>query len=148
MFDPNEFLGQTFTEALDTKIVPCPAGEYTAVASKVEIRQWASPNKGTSGLKLVILWEIDDNNVREFLGRDTVRVPQEQLLDLTESGGLDTSKGKNVGLGRIREALDLNKSGKPFSFGMIEGRMARVNVSHRTDGEDVYAEVKKIAKAG
>lgn len=146
-FDPSSFLNQSFDEALDTKVVPCPVGEYVALAEKVDIKQWAARDGSSSGLKLEILWDIQDENVKALLGRDTVRVPQQQMLDLTETGALDFGKGKNVGLGRIREALGLNTPGEPFAFSMIQGRMAKVSVSHRINGEDIYHEIKKIASA-
>ena len=145
-FDPNTFLNQTFEEANDTKITPCPVGEYLAVADKVEVKQWASRDGSSSGLKVEILWDIQDENVKALLGRDSVKVPQQQMLDLTETGQLDFGKGKNVGLGRIREALDLNTPGEPFAFGMIQGRMANVKVSHRINSEDIYHEVKALSK--
>ena len=146
-FDPNTFLNTTFTEANDTKSIPCPAGEYLALSEKVEVKTWQSRDGSASGLKVEILWDIQDENVKALLGRDSVKVSQQQMLDLTDEGGLDLGKGKNIGLGRIREALDLNTPGDPFSFGMIQGRLAKVIVSHRTAGEDIYAEIKKIAKA-
>lgn len=146
-FDPNTFLNTTYDEALDTKVVPCPVGEYLGLAEKVEIKQWAARDGSSSGLKLAILWDIQDENVKQLLGRDTVRVPQDQMLDLTETGALDFGKGKNVGLGRIREALGLNTPGEPFAFSMIQGRMAKVKVSHRAVGEDLFNEIKAIAKA-
>ena len=146
-FDPNTFLNQTITDANDTKVIPVPVGEYLAIAEKAEIKPWASKDGSSSGLKLEVVWSIEDENVKQLLGRDTVKVAQQQMLDLTETGQLDVSKGKNVGLGRIREALDLNTPGVPFSFGMIQGRMAKVKVSHRVSGEDVYSEIKQITKA-
>lgn len=146
-FDPNTFLNTTYDEANDTKSVPCPAGEYLAIADKVEIKTWSSKDGSSSGLKLDVLWDIQDENVKALLGRDSVKVNQQQMLDLTETGALDLGKGKNIGLGRIREALDLNTPGQPFAFSMIQGRMAKVVVSHRTVGEDAYAEIKKIAPA-
>lgn len=147
-FDPNTFLNATFTEENDTKVIPVPAGEYLALAEKVDVKSWSSKDGSSSGIKLEILWDIQDDNVKALLGRDTVKCAQQQMLDLTDTGALDMGKGKNVGLGRIREALGLNKPGEPFSFGMIQGRMAKVVVSHRTSGEDIYAEIKKIATAG
>lgn len=146
-FDPETFLNATYDEALDTKVVPCPVGEYLGLAEKVDVKTWAAKDGSASGLKLVILWDIQDDNVKQLLGRDTVRVPQDQMLDLTETGALDFGKGKNVGLGRIREALGLNTPGEPFAFSMIQGRMAKVKVSHRPSGEDLYNEIKAIAKA-
>lgn len=100
-FDPNTFLNTTYEEANDTKITPCPVGEYLAVASKVDAKTWASRDGSKSGVKLEILWEIDDANVKQLLGRDKVTSRQNIMLDLNEAGtGLDLGKGKNVGLGR------------------------------------------------
>lgn len=146
-FDPTTFLNQTFEGANDTKLIPCPAGEYLAIADKVDVKEWSSKDGSSSGLKLEILWDIQDDNVKALLGRDSVKVPQQQMLDLTETGALDMGTGKNVGLGRIREALDLNDPTQGFAFGMIGGRMAKVNVSHREYNGDLFAEIKRIASA-
>lgn len=146
-FDPNTFLNQSFDESNDTKVTPCPVGEYLAIAEKVEIKPWAARDGSSSGLKAEIVWDVQDDNVKALLGKDTVRVRQQQMLDLTDTGSLDFSKGKNIGLGRLREALGLNTPGEPFSFGMIQGQMAKVKVSHRAVGEDLYDEVKAVASA-
>lgn len=145
-FDPATFLNQTVTDSNDTKVVPVPAAEYLAIATKVDIKPWAKKDGSDSGLKLEIVWEVQDENVKALIGREPT-VKQDQMLDLTAEGGLETGSGKNVGLGRIREALGLNTPGEPFAFSMIQGRMAKIMVSHRINGEDVYAEVKKIAAA-
>ncbi len=151
-FDPNVFLNQTFDEANSTESVPCPVGEYLAIADKVELKTWASGDGSASGLKLEILWDLQDENVKELLGRASVKVRQQQMLDMTEDGKtLDFGKGKNVGLGRIRAALDLNTPGEAFSFPMIQGRMGKVMVSHRPDKNDpakMYDEIKAVTKAG
>lgn len=147
MFNPDQFLDMQITEANDTKLTPVPVGEYVAVIEDVKCRQWQSkqdPSK--SGLTLDITWSIDDPAVKELLGRDKVTVRQGVMLDLTESGGLDMGKGRNVGLGRLREAVGLNTPGQPFSFSMLVGRVAKVSVSHRIDGENIYAEVKGVTK--
>ena len=145
-FNPDQFLDQTITESNDTTVVPVPVGDYTAVATEVKCRSWQSKNDPSqAGLALDITWEIDDESVKEFLGRSKVTVKGGIMLDVTDSGGLDMSKGRNVALGRLREALDLNKPGQPFSFSMIPGRVAKVNVSHRISGEEIFAEVKRVA---
>lgn len=146
-FNPDEFLNQTFDQSLDTKVIPCPVGEYQAIAEKVTVVPWAARDGSSSGLKIVILWDIQDDNVKAITNRDPTRVKQDQMLDLTETGQLDLAKGKNIGLGRIREALGLNTPGEPFAFSMIQGRMAKVLVSHRAAGEDMFDEVKKITSA-
>lgn len=147
MFDPNQFIDLQVTESNDTKLVPVPEGEYTAVVEEITSRTWTSkadPSK--SGVTLELQWSIDDAGVKAFLGREKVTVKQGVMLDLTESGGLDMGKGKNVGLGRLREAFDLNKPGVPFSPSMFPGRMAKVSVKHRVVDDAIYAEVKAVAR--
>lgn len=148
MFNPDTFLQGSVTESNDTKKIPCPVGEYLAVAEKVEARQWQSKDGLKSGIALDITWSIDDPAVKEVTARENVTVRQGLMLDVLDGGGLDMSKGKNIGLGRVREALGLNTPGQPFAPSMIQGRMAKVTVSHRVDGEDIYDEVKKVAAAG
>ena len=147
MFSPDQFLDMQVTESNDTKLVPIPVGEYVAVVSEVKARPWTSksdPSK--SGIALDVQWDIDDAGVKQLLGRDKVTVKQGVMLDMTESGGLDMGKGKNVGLGRLREACGLNQPGQPFSATMLTGRVAKVKVEHRVDGENIYSEVKQVAK--
>lgn len=149
MFNPEQFLDMQVTESNDTKAIPVPVGEYTAVIGEVKCRQWQSKkDPSQSGLTLNITWDVDDQAVKELLGRDKVTVRQGIMLDLTDSGGLDMGKGRNIGLGRLREATNLNTPGQPFAFSMLSGRVAKVNVSHRIDGDNIYAEVKGVAKLG
>lgn len=146
-FDPDQFLAQTVEQANDTKIVPCPAGEFMGYVKDFKARQWTSrKDPSNSGVALDITWSIDDQGVKQLLDREEVTVKQGIMLDMTEQGGLDMGKGKNVGLGRLREALGLNVPGQAFSFPMLSGRVAKLNVAHRVDGEDIYAEVKMVAK--
>lgn len=147
MFDPNQFLDQNITDANDTKTIPVPTGEFIAVAEKVECRTWQSkkdPSK--SGITLDITWNVDDQAVRDLLGRDKVTVRQGIMLDITDSGSLDMGRGRNVGLGRLREGLGMNVPGQPFAFNLIPGRMAKVLIEHRVEGENIYAEVRGVAK--
>ena len=123
-FDPQSFLDASITESLDTKTIPCPVGEYMAAA--------AISNRG-------------EVSVKAFVGRDTVTVKQGIMLD-TKDGGLDTTKGKNIGLGRLREAVNMNQAGQAFSFAMLAGQAAKVSVSHRIAGEDTFAEVKTVGR--
>ena len=147
MFSPDQFLDMQVDQANDTKLVPIPVGEYIAVISEVKARPWTSKNDPSkSGIALDVQWDIDDAGVKALLGRDKVTVKQGVMLDMTESGGLDMGKGKNVGLGRLREACNLNQPGQPFSATMLTGRAAKVSVVHRVDGENIYSEVKAVAR--
>jgi hypothetical protein len=70
------------------------------------------------------------------------------MLDINDAGNLDMSKGRNVQLGRLREALGLNTPGQAFSFQMIPGRAAKILVKQRVEGEDIFADVKGVVKLG
>ena len=147
MFNPDQFLDMQVTESNSTVTIPVPVGEYTAVIGEVKCRPWQKKDDpSVTGLSLDISWDIDDESVKELLGRTKVSVKQGAMLDLTESGGLDMGKGRNVSLGRLREAVGLNTPGQPFSFSMLVGRMAKVKVEHRVDGDRIFAEVKAVTK--
>lgn len=148
-FDPNAFLNATVTEANSTESVPVPEGEYLAIADKVTIVPWSKKDGSDSGLKLQIIWDIQDENVKELLERSKVTVKQDQMLDLTDTGQLALGKGQNIGLGRLRTAVDLNTPGEAFAFSMLQGRLAKVLVKHRTgeQPEQIFAEVRGVAKA-
>ena len=146
-FDPDQFLAQTVEQANDTKVVPCPAGEFMGYVKDFKARQWTSKkDPSNSGVALDITWSVDDLGVKQLLDREEVTVKLGIMLDMTEQGGLDMGKGKTVGLGRLREALGLNVPGQAFSFPMLSGRVAKLTVAQRVDGEDIYAEVKMVAK--
>lgn len=147
MFNPDQFLDMQVTDANDTKVVPVPVGEYTAVIGEVKVRPWQSKkDPSVAGVALDLVWEIDSQEVKTLLGRDKVTVKQGVMLDLTDSGQLDMGKGKNISLGRLREATNLNVPGQPFAFSMLNGRVAKVNISHRVDGDTIYSEVKAVAR--
>lgn len=147
MFSPEQFLDLQVTDSNDTVVVPVPVGEYLAVVKEVKIRPWqskADPSK--AGIALDLQWTIDDAGVKALLGRDEVNVKQGVMLDISEQGGFDMGKGKNIGLGRLREATGLNQAGQPFSVTMLTGRMAKVRVEHRAVDDQIFAEVKAVAR--
>lgn len=145
-FDPNIFLNQEVTDANSTVSVPISVGEYPGICEKIEVKQWSAKDGSSSGLKLALIWDIQDDAQKELTGRNPLRSKQDIMLDLTETGALDFAKGKNIGLGRLREALDLNTPGAPFSFGMVQGRMALCKVNHREFDGNMFDEVKAVAK--
>ena len=147
MFNPDQFLDMQVTESNSTEAIPVPVGEYTAVIGEVKCRPWQKKDDpSVAGLALDITWELDDEAVKELLGRSKVTVKQGAMLDLTDSGGLDMGKGRNVTLGRLRDAVNLNQAGQPFAFSMLVGRIAKVKVDHRINGDQIFAEVKAVAK--
>lgn len=147
MFDPNTFMSTNYSDSNSTKVVPVPEGEYTAVSKEVTFREISS-DKGTSTLCEVVFEPQDlDGSIKAATGRDNATVRLSLWLDLTPAGNLDMGEGRNIGLGRLREALGQNAPGKPWNFGMIPGNSVRILVSHRHDPktETVYAEVKRVA---
>ena len=144
-FDAAAFLDTTTTEASSTTSLPVPVGDYTAIIDDVKPRQWTSkedPSK--TGVALDIFWAIDSQEVKEALGRDKVTCKQGIMLELLDNGALDVGRGRNVQLGKLREATGLNTPGQPFSFAMLKGRLAKVSVSHRVDKDVIYSEVKAV----
>jgi hypothetical protein len=146
LFDPAALANMQFDQDNSTQFVPVPVGEYVATSSDMEITTWQSREGDKSGMKINLKWNIDDAAVKELLEREQVAVKQDIMLDMTEQGGLDFGKGKNVRLGQLREALGLNVKGEPFSFQMLNGRMALVSVTHRLVDGVPFAEIKSVAK--
>lgn len=146
-FDPNQFLDMQFTEANDTVIINPDDGEYQAQIEKIDFRPWQSksdPSK--AGLALDITWELQSEAARQKTGRDKVTVRQGLMLDMLSNGGFDMGKGKNIGLGRLREAVGQNVSGRPWTPSQLIGQMAKVLVKQRVDGDSIYVDVKGVTK--
>lgn len=152
MFNPDTFLATSYTEANSTTLTPVPEGEYVAILGKPKARQFSgTKDPGAMYTSLDINCEIDlagqYPSIAQQIGRDKANVRFSCMLDMTEDGtGLDMGKGKNVGLGRLREAADLNVPGAPFSFAMFEGRPVKVSVKHRVVDDRIFDEVKAVAK--
>ena len=146
-----EFLQQTTDQTLDEFLEPCPAGEYVAIAGRPSIASFVykkGEHTGETGYRMVIRWEIQDDEVKRQLDRDTVSVSQSILLDLTPDGqGLDMGKGKNVSLGQLRGALGQNKPGETWNPGMIEGQPAKLKIKAGVYNDRVTAEVDAVTAA-
>lgn len=140
MFNPDTFMSTETTDANATTYEPVPEGEFQAVIDSVQPR--VTP-KGTPLLE--VTWQIDAPGIEAAHER---KVRQTIWLDVTESGGLATGKGKNVQLGRLREAVGQNTPGQPWSPSMLLGNVASVTVKHRfsEDGSEIYTDVKGVTK--
>lgn len=140
-FNPDTFLNTTVTDPNATSFAPIPEGEYTASIKDIKSR---TTTNGSAILDLT--WTIDDAAVEAATGMKNPTVRQSIFLDITEQGGLDVAKGKNVQLGRVREALGQNTAGRPWQPGMLIGGVARVTVKHRMVEDQIYADIKGVAK--
>lgn len=142
-FDPEQFMNASVSDANATQYTPVPEGDFQASIASVTPR-----TTGTGKALLSIGWKVDDEAARAATGMAEPMVYQTVWLDITESGGLDTGKGKNVGLGKLREAVGQNQAGQPWSPGMLIGQVALIKVGHSIDRRDnvtVQAEVKAVA---
>jgi hypothetical protein len=150
-FNPEAFLGQTVSEALDTQLVPVPEGIHSAQIKSLNLRKLDATSEKEERVILEVTWIALSKEAREATGLENPQVRQTIWLDTNPSGGLDTGKGKNVGLGRLREAVGQNRAGKSWSFNHLNGALADILVKHRPgrDGdENTYAEVARVTESG
>lgn len=146
-FNPAQFLSGTTQEAGSTKFDPVPQGDYNAQIEKIDFREVETKN----GMSIAadIFWNIFDPNVEAALGRKP-QVKQGFFIDQDTSGGLDMSKGKNIKLNRVREAVGQNVPGQPWSPEMMVGQIAQIHVTvtpAKDDPETKYNNVTKVGRA-
>lgn len=146
MFDAEAFQNAIITDANSTNLVPWVPGDYMVSIKKVELKsgtvqkQGANYGKPWAGLSVQV--EADRSILPEGASPYASGMV---MLDLTDAGGLDTSKGRNIGLGRLREAAGCNIAGQAFQWSQLEGRTVKVSTGLRTDQNDPtiqYTEVK------
>lgn len=146
-FDPQAFLNQAAGVKLDEQRELPAEGEYVAIAGEPKVEAKTS-REGKPFYTFEIVWDIQDQNELQRLGRDRLTVRQQGFLDVKEDGSLDFGRQKNITLGQIFSATNMNDGSG--TLGRIQGQMARVKVSHRPDRnnpERVFAEVTRVAKA-
>lgn len=150
-FNADAFLNSTVSGPMSTQVLQCDEGEYRATIedgeNAIQFREFTS-ERGVSH-QMVVLFSILDDAQKARLGRDKILVPMNCWLDLDANGGLDMGKGRNVSIGRLREALEQNDSA-PWSPARLKGAgplMVKVTQrSDKTDPERKYAEVSRVAK--
>lgn len=138
VFNPDTFMNTVLEEANETSFVPVPEGEYVAVIKAVKARS------AKESAVLDVTWGIDDPEVAKATGFENPQVRQSVFLDVTEQGGLDMGKGKNIHLGRLREAVGQNQKGKPWQAGNLIGQVAKIKIAHRTYEGEIQADVKGV----
>lgn len=134
MFDPSNFDTMSVDGANDTVVATIEPGEYQAFVTKIAPKVVGEDNKPL----IEVFWKIDAP-LNEVAHERTVK--QTVWLDLNTAGGIDTGKGKNAQLGKLREAVNQNTGA--WNPGMLEGARATINVV--PDGE--YTAVKGVAAA-
>lgn len=146
-FDPISFLSAQHEGANATKIPPVPIGEYSAQIDKVEYSPQLikkGERAGQTMHKVNLFCKLIAPGVDEADGKI---IRYELILEMTPSGAIDMAKDKNVRLGRLREALDMNSSA--FSFAAMQGRMLKASTTQDQDPEDPemqYSRIKTVAR--
>ena len=144
-FDPETYMSDTYNESTSTRQVPLPEDEYLGTVSKVE-----PPFKTQNGYVLQkVHFRVDHPELADELSRKASTVRLTLFLDFTDSGSLDFAIGKNIGLGRLREALGQNEPGEPWSPSSMEGNQAMIRVKHTPDKDDpekIYEEVRGVSR--
>lgn len=146
MFNPNSFMQSQFNGKLDTVIPALPEDDYRAIIDDVEMRE--AEVKGEARHILRLRWKITDDGKLAGMNRTNASVNQDLWLDINPQGGLDEGEGKNVGLGRVLEALNLN--GQQWSPGMLKGMgPCIIRIKQRPDQknpDNVYNDVNRVTK--
>ena len=145
-FDAQALLNATTAEANSTKLLPAPVGDYVGQVSKVDVKSGVSKSTGEVWCRLELTLESEDPKLDQ-IGMKKKNFRADALLELTPMGTIDTGPGKNVALGRMREAAGLNQPGQPFSLGMFQGQVFKFTIEHQpdqTDPEKIYERVKAL----
>lgn len=140
-FNPDSFMNTSTSEANDTNRIPVPEGDWTGVIKEVK------PRAAKESAILDVIWGIDDEEVARVTGMKSPQIRQSIFLDITEAGGLDCGKGKNVQLGKLREAVGQNQKGRQWSPGMLVGAVAKVKVTHKPYEDSLQANITGVTAA-
>lgn len=148
-FNADMFLNTNVNGSMSTVTIPVPEGNWKAQITKLGARKLEAKDGQEERTILDVTWEMLDDEPKRVTGQDKPMARQSVWLDFTPEGALDLSKGKNVQLGKLREALGQNRDGRDWSFRQLQGGLAVVSVSHRPDqtSGEIFADVKKVAPA-
>lgn len=147
-FDPTAFLHAQVNE-VSKKRNPLPVGEYDAILGEGKVVAWTGKKDPTkSGWKYdaPITIQVPADIQEDQKLPPTLTQNLSIMLDISPQGGLDMAPGKNGGLRRFREALNMNREGEPFSFAATFGRAVKVKISHDIYEGEVQERVDGLAK--
>jgi len=153
VFNPELFLNTQTDASNSTEYVLVPVGEYVGIIEPIsadsfksfDIKRGENAGKKAYRLDLGIMLNDESGQLKELLGRPA-KVTAGIMLDIKSDGSLEFGKGRNVQLGRLREAVGQNASGRPWSFGNLAGQPVKIKVIHDTyDGKQVV-NVKEFGK--
>lgn len=151
-FDAEKFMNST-VDPMATQFTVCPEGEFPFIIDSDPKQLIPKHLEGISQKnnqpysfdQLEFSCLCQDQNVLASLKRDKVVVRLRVNLDLTAAGDLEVGQDKNVGLGRLRAALDQNKPG--WNPRMLLGAGPFIGkVEHSQVKDATYADIVRVAK--
>lgn len=145
-FDPNQFLEQEQTDAMETEYKPVPEGVYTVMIfdnpdndnQRLTIRPVNTKNG--VGYVMDIPMQIDAPGNEEAHQKN---VRWSSFIDFTPENGFEFGPNKNVKLGQVRAAVGQNEPGKPWRPTDLIGEILQAKVEHDSEGK--YANVTEVA---
>ena len=129
-FDANSFLDQQIEGKTSTERILVEPGEYPAFVSDVKSATGFSEKNNEPWARLDVIFEIEDENQKARTGKSRILMTYGVMLELddNEPDGLAKGRGKNVKLGKLREALGKNDGNcSPREFMHLR---AKVQVKH------------------
>lgn len=152
-FDPNTFLNTEVSGAMETKypLIPESQEGYRAVVKKVDGRVekvTKGPNVGKDQPICDVTFVVDDEGVRQQLQMPEPTIRMSLFLDMNAAGQLELGTGKNIQLGRLREALGQNDPNTPWTFSKLVGGACKIKVKHSPNEKDPsspFANVSGVA---
>jgi hypothetical protein len=103
-----------------TAFEPIPAGEYTALIDDVNPRQ-VTYRAGFHRTILDVIFNLQDPELKARLSQEVLSVHHGIFIDMTPDGAVDMSKGKNIELNKLCDALGINTPGQNFSLNQLKG---------------------------
>ena len=150
IFNPENFLDDEVGGPMSTERELIPADTYrNCYVKDVKVQEGIigkGERAGKPWARLNLVWVIDDQALRDKLNRAEVTITQGLMLDLDDNDRLDTRKGRNVRLGRVRKALGLNEGS--IKFKEFIGKTATLQIAHGVNSQDGSATEEVAAVAG
>ena len=154
IFDAEQFLDSTTTEAGEKRDNLPTSQPYNVEIGEVKARAVQGKKDATQSylffdFPMVIDLKNEYPEVAAKIGIDKLTLKYGVSVDLTESGAMDWSKGKNSGLRILREATVTNVAGQPWNARMLTGRRVQVMLKLREYPEgssNLIEDVKSVAK--
>lgn len=152
LFNPDQLAMMEVEQAMDTTFVVLPIGDYTFVVDDLEVREIEPQDSSKDPFHVLELkcsvdgsaMTPDGSTVQAVTGREKATARYKGFLDI-KNGAFELGKGKNIDLGKIREATGLNVPGQKFGLNMLKGRSfvgSVVHVPDRRDPTKVFPEIK------